>query len=373
MKTILVLNWRDLKHPEAGGAEVHFQEIFRRLVRKDYRVILLTTRFRGCTDQDTQDGITVLRWGATYFFNWQAPFLIRRALKRYPIDFIVDDVNKLPFFSPCFFRKIPCAAFFHHLFGRTIFELAWYPMALYILLFEKLCSLGYRSTPICTVSQSTVDDLVNHGFNRGQITVIENSVDTDLYTPGPADIRKPDLLFYAGRLKRYKNVDIIMDAMKILDDWHHSVHLAIAGTGDDESTLSTHAAKLGLTDRVTFLGYIDEMKKIEWYRSATIFVMPSLKEGWGITCIEASACGCAVIANDAPGLCDSVRDKVTGFLYKNNDAHSLADCINQLIADPARRQSMEKAGREWAMQFSWDNSAERMEQWLLAIAQKKRS
>ena len=96
---ILVLNWRDMKHPEAGGAEVHFQELFRRLVKKGHSVTLLTTRFRGAAREDVQDGIRVCRWGHTYTFNWEAPLLIARLLRKQRFDCIVDDVNKIPFFT----------------------------------------------------------------------------------------------------------------------------------------------------------------------------------------------------------------------------------------------------------------------------------
>jgi len=370
---ILILNWRDTKHPQAGGAEVHYHEIFRRLVKKGHRVILLATRFAGCTDEVDRDGITVLRWGGAWLFNWEAPGLVRRAMKRFPIDIVIDDVNKIPFFTPRYMPKIPCGAFFHHLFGKTIYELAPLPMALYVLMLERMSAWGYRNTPVCTVSKSTVDDLVTHGFDAQRITVIENSVDTDLYTPDPSVPKEPDMLLYTGRLKRYKNVGIIMDAMKMLDAEDKRVRLVIAGSGDDEPALRAQARKLGLSERVIFTGYIDEQKKIDLYRRAAIFINPSFKEGWGITCIEAGACGTAVIANNAPGLRDSVVHGKTGLLYGENEALLLAECITQLFEHPSMRASMETAGREWALNFSWDKSAERMEEWLQAILSAKRS
>jgi glycosyltransferase involved in cell wall biosynthesis len=97
---------------------------------------------------------------------------------------------------------------------------------------------------------------------------------------------------------------------------------------------------------------------------ATLFVNPSHKEGWGITNIEANACGTAVVANDAPGLRDSVLHGKTGLIYKSNDRDDLSRCIDDLLKDPARRESLEREGREWALSFSWDSSAAKVEEWL---------
>jgi len=361
---ILVLNWRDLKHPQAGGAEVHFQEIFRRFVKRGHSVILLTTKFHGCKAQDDQDGIIIYRWGHTYLFNWEAPFLIRRVFWKHRIDCIVDDVNKLPFFSPKWFPKKQCGVIFHHLFGDTIFGLTSYPFARYVLFMERLNAWGYKGTAVCTVSRSTAAELVEMGFAKDSIRIIENSVDTEKYAPDPAVKKEPGLLLYAGRLKKYKNVAIVLDAVRKLSDNGSNVRLAIAGAGDDENNLRARARMLCIENRVQFLGFVSEEAKINLYRNASVFVNPSRKEGWGITNIEAGACGTAVVANDVPGLRDSVRHGETGLLYKENDCSDLVACIGAVLGDALLRAKFEAGGRSWARGFSWDESAKKMEQWL---------
>jgi glycosyltransferase involved in cell wall biosynthesis len=362
---ILVLNWRDMKHPQAGGAEVHFQEIFKRFVKKGHAVVLLTTRYPGSEKQDMQDGITIYRWGHTYLFNWEAPLLVAKICRTHAIDCIIDDVNKLPFFSPTWFPNKHCGVIFHHLFGRTVFGLTPYPLAQYVLFMERLSAWGYRNTPCCTVSQSTAAELVGRGFNRDSIRIIENSVDTETYAPDSAVKKEPDFLLYAGRLKKYKNVAIMLDAVKQLSDNGKQVRFAVAGTGDDENNLRARARQLGIEDRVDFLGFVDEATKLNLYRKASIFVNPSHKEGWGITNIEAGACGTAVVANDVPGLRDSVRHGETGLLYKENDCGDLVRCISVVLDDAVLRASFETRGRRWALRFSWDESAKKMEQWLI--------
>ncbi len=368
---ILVLNWRDIKHPDAGGAEVHFTELFKRLVKKGHTVTLLTTRFKHSQPEDNQDGIEVLRWGHTYTFNWEAPFLIRKLLKKRIYDCIIDDVNKLPFFTPLWFPHQKSGAFFHHLFGKTVFGLAAFPMAAFVYLMEKIYPVAYRKVPCCTVSKSTASELIKLGFPEKKLSIIENSVDTNYYFPEPSVKREKDLLLYTGRLKRYKRVDIIFDAMSVLDRSGLKVRLVIAGSGDDLNRLQTRAKELGLEKRIEFAGFVSEEKKIELFRKAALFVNTSEKEGWGITNVEAAACETPVVANNAPGLRDSVLDGQTGLLYKENDEYSLAECIEKLLKDNDMRNRFGTQGRQWALKFSWDSSAEKVEQWLLGIEQGK--
>ncbi|MBD3393760.1 MAG: glycosyltransferase [Chitinivibrionales bacterium] len=369
---ILVLNWRDMKHPEAGGAEVHFQQLFRRLAARGHRITLLTTRFPGSTREDRQDGIRVLRWGHTYTFNWEAPWFVRTLARRERFDCIVDDVNKIPFFTPRWFPRLPVCAFFHHLFGATIFDLAAYPLARYVLFFENLSAWGYRNVSCCAVSPSTVEDMVAHGFDRTHIRIIENSVDADRYVP-PADrsVKRSDMLVFMGRIKRYKNLEIVLDALRVLADRGRQLQLVVAGTGDHEDHLKERTAALGLEQLVRFAGFVDDDEKTSLLQQATLFVNPSHKEGWGIANIEANACGTAVVANNAPGLRDSVRHGQTGLLYRENDKDNLITCITDLLDNPDKRRRLEAQGREWAVSLSWDSSAAKVEQWLTEVSRKE--
>ncbi len=363
---ILVLNWRDLRHPEGGGAEVHFFEIFKRLAAKGHEIVLLTTRTANMSKTDEYDGIKILRWGSTYFFNWEAPGLIKRVLKEFKADVVIDDVNKIPFFTPSRIGKNgpATAVFFHHLFGKTIFELTIFPLAHYVLRLEKLSGMLYRHTQCCTVSPSTKAELIKIGFREQNITIIENSVDTDVYFPDPEVERENDLLLFTGRLKSYKNVGLLLEAMRILADRGRRLRLAIVGCGDDEQALRRKVTQLKLYNDVEFLGFVSEATKVDLYRRAFLFVNPSKKEGWGITNIEANACGAVVVANDAPGIRDAVRHEETGLLYRENDLGDLIACMERAIDNRELRQKLTAGGLRWARTFSWDSSAEKMEKWL---------
>jgi len=368
---ILVLNWRDMEHPEAGGAEVHFSEIFSRLADKGHSVTLLTTRFKGCRSRTVHRGIEVLRRGSNYLFNWEAPIIVKKLLKTKKYDCIIDDVNKLPFYSNIWFKSTPNGVFYHHLFGKTVFGLTNPPMALYVYLMEKMSTRIYAKTPCCAVSTSTAEELVRQGVDKRVLTVIENGIDIERYCPDRFVARDDGLLLFVGRLKKYKRVDAILEAMSAIEKSGRKLRLAVVGTGDDLPRLKKRAGELGLSGRVDFAGFIDEDKKIELLRKAALFVNPSEKEGWGITNIEASACGTPIVANDAPGLRDSVVDGETGLLYDNNDVQSLTSSIQKLLDDEKLRERFAVCGRAWAEKFSWDASARRVEEWLWTIAREK--
>jgi len=368
---ILVLNWRDMEHPEAGGAEVHFFEIFSRLANKGHNITLLAARFKGCEPRTVYRGIEVLRRGSNSLFNWEAPFIIKKLLKTKKYDCIVDDVNKLPFYSNIWFRSIPNGVFYHHLFGKTVFGLTNPPAALYVYLMEKLSTRIYGKTPCCAVSTSTAEELVRQGIDKRKLTVVENGIDINRYRPDNSVVRDDDLLVFVGRLKKYKRVDAILDAMSIIEKKGRKLRLAVIGTGDDLPRLKRHARMLGIIGRVDFVGFVDEDRKIELLRKAAIFVNPSEKEGWGITNIEASACGAPIVANDAPGLRDSVVDGETGLLYDNNDVQSLSSSIQKLLDDDDLRKRFAVCGRSWAEKFSWDASAQRIEEWIEKIVSER--
>ena len=98
--------------------------------------------------------------------------------------------------------------------------------------------------------------------------------------------------------------------------------------------------------------------------NAHVAVCPSPKEGWGLTVIEANACGTAVVASRSPGLVDSVRDGETGLLVPHGDPNALAAGMLRVLQDEALRARLERRGLEWAATFTWDRCAEEAHTWL---------
>jgi glycosyltransferase involved in cell wall biosynthesis len=155
-----------------------------------------------------------------------------------------------------------------------------------------------------------------------------------------------------------------MRAVALLESEGLSVTLRVAGSGDDRPRLDRIALNLGISDRVHFLGFVDEVRKLELFRTSWLHALTSPNEGWGISIMEASACGTPSIASDAPGLRESVVDGETGLLVPHGDVRALADSIASLLNDERRRESMGRQARSFAEGFSWDESADRVEAFL---------
>jgi glycosyltransferase involved in cell wall biosynthesis len=354
---ILVVNWRDRTHPEAGGAEVHLHEIFGRLAARGHEVHLLASGYRGAAAEASLDGIAVHRAGGQYAFAFEARRAFVRLARRVRPEVVVEDVNKLPLYLPGLFRG-PFVLLVPHLFGTTAFrEVAW-PVAAVVWAAERPMPLAYRGVPVHAISDSTRDDLVRRGFARGAIRVIYPGVDAGRYAPDPAVARAPRPTFlYVGRLKRYKAVDTAIVALaQLRRAGAPEAELWIAGDGSDRGRLERVAARDGAG--VTFLGYVSEERKLALYRQAWAVVFPSPKEGWGITNVEAAACGTPAVASDSPGLRESVRHGETGLLVPHGDPGALAEALGALAREPARRERLGRGARAFAVTLSWDRAAD---------------
>ena len=362
---ILVLNWLDPDNPQAGGAEVHFHEIFRRLVARGHSVTLLCSGWPGCERRTALDGIEVHRVGGRYTLSLVAPVYFRRRLRSERFDVIVEDLNKVPFFSPFWGVGAPVALIVHHLFGTAAFREASLPVATATWLLELPVGRVFRSVPTAAVSCSTAEDLARRGIPRRGIEIIPNGVDLEVLSPLADGERfsEPTLL-YLGRLKRYKRVDLLLQAVSRLVQRGTSCRFLIAGRGDDQPRLAALRESLGLTEHVEFLGFVAEAEKRDLLRRSWIHVLTSIKEGWGISNLEAAACGTPTIASDVPGLRDSVVDGQTGFLVPHGDVETLSRRIEELLQDEEERTRLGRGARNFAEGFGWDVSARAMEHFL---------
>ena len=361
---ILVLNWLDPLNPQSGGAEVHLREIFRRLVERGHSVTLLCSAWAESPPLAEIDGIEVHRIAGRYTLSLAVPSYFRRRLKRRRFDLVVEDLNKVPFFSPLW-ANAPVALIVHHLFGTTAFREASPPLALATWMLELPVPRIYRHVPTTVVSKSTREDLVRRGMEKHRIEVIPNGVDFKKLTPIPSGDRFPEpTLLYVGRLKQYKRIDLILRALAVLSHRGIKCKLVITGRGSHGLRLKKLSVSLGIGDRVEFLGYVSETDKIELLQKSWIHLLTSPKEGWGIANIEAAACGTPTIASDSPGLRDSVLDGKSGVLVPHGDVEVLAQRIEDLLADEKLRGQMALEARRFAEGFSWDASALSMEQFL---------
>jgi glycosyltransferase involved in cell wall biosynthesis len=356
---ILVINWQDISNPYAGGAEVHLHEIFSRVAQRGHRVTLCCCSFPGASGREIVGGIDVARFGTRRTFNTRVPFAYRSLIRERPYDVVIEDLNKLPFFTPLYVRS-PLAGIAHHLFDRSIFLEAGPFTASYVFGMEKLALALYRTrVPFMVVSKSTEDEFIRSGFARERLAIVPNSVDHARLTPGDGHKSPTPLLGYFGRLKRYKSIDQFLKALPSVLTRHPELQAVIAGEGDDRERLERLSEELGLANTVQFTGRLTEIEKVELLRRLWFTVATSAKEGWGLTVLEANACGTPAIASDVPGLRDAVQDNVTGLLTPFGDIPALSSRILMLLENAALRSRLASQAVTWSQTFSWDASAEK--------------
>jgi glycosyltransferase involved in cell wall biosynthesis len=356
---LLAVNFRDPAHPEAGGAELHLEEILLEAARRGWRVTWLACGFPGGAPEAEHRGLRVVRRGDWWNFNLVVPGVLRREFADPAPDLVVEDINKAPCFTPAFTRA-PVAAIVPHLFGATAFLEASAPVAAYVVLLESLIPWAYRRSRFLAISESTRDDLVRRGIAPGRIAVVHCGMDHATYRHDPtvAKSAAPTIVFL-GRLRRYKGVDWAMRVLPRVRERVPGARLVVVGDGPFRPVLERAAARLGVSGAVEFRGFLPAAEKVRALQQAWALVQPSPKEGWGLTVVEAGACGTAVVAADSPGLRDSVRRDETGLLVPYGDDARLADALARVLGDAALRARLEAAGRAWAARFTWPDCARR--------------
>jgi glycosyltransferase involved in cell wall biosynthesis len=298
----------------------------------------------------------VHRVGTRYTFPFLARRYFRAELASRSFDVLVEDINKVPVASPRWGVR-HTVALVPHLFGSTVFQEAPLPLAAAVWLAERPLPHVYRGVPFQAISESTADDLVARGIPRDLVRVIYPGIDTVHFTPAPGTRAAMPLFTYLGRLKRYKGVDLVLRAFARLAQAHPTARLEIAGTGDHRPALERLAASLDLGERVRFLGFVSESEKLALLRRAWGLCFASPKEGWGITNLEAAACGTPVVASRSPGLRESVRDGETGYLVPHGDVPALAEAMRRLADSPTLVEALGARGREFAATFTWERAA----------------
>ncbi|MEV6345388.1 glycosyltransferase family 4 protein [Actinoplanes sp. NPDC051851] len=356
MPHILFLNWRDTRNPEGGGSEVYTERIAAELVTHGHRVTLLCAAHpSGPAAQVLPSGVHVLRRGGrhTVYLRAALAYLVG-AVRLGPLaparrgrpDLIVDVCNGVPFLSPLYAR-CPTVVVVHHVhreqwpvvLGGRRGRIGWW-------LESRLAPRVYRRCRYVTVSTATRDELASLGVPPSRVLLIHNGL-TD---PDPEPVaRSPyPCLVVLGRLVPHKRVEYALHALAELP----LARLVVAGRGWWEPQLRRRAAELGVTGRTAFAGHVSEAEKHRLLAAGWVVLVPSLKEGWGLTILEAGARGTPAVAfRSAGGVRDAILDGRTGLL-----ADDLADFVAKtrlLLTDATARDRMGAGARAYASGFTW--------------------
>lgn len=362
---IVVLNERDPEHPRAGGAEIHVDRLFSRLAARGHAVRWIASSFRGGAKATTIRGMAIERLGRLPAYYARVPFRVRRVSARSgrrPI--LVECLNKIPFYSPLYAR-VPILALCHHLFGQTAFDQVAWPIAAGVVAAERGLPRAYRDVPFLAISESTAADLTERGIARDHVRVSTPGIDRPRFDVDP-DAARSARLTYFGRLEPYKHVDLMLEAAARLVDRQPDLEVVVIGEGSARRDLERTATRLGLDGRIRFTGFVDDDERDALVAGSRVCAFPSAKEGWGLTVIEANALGTPVVARDAPGLRDSVREGETGWLVPSHaEREREIDAWVRALAPPLARAHDEEGFRQRCLDgargHDWDRAADETE------------
>ena len=353
------MNWRDIGDPLGGGAELHLHEILKGAVAARWQVDMVTAGYAGAPARETVDGIDIHRRGHWSVANFVLPGLVKSLLRSRRYDLLVEDINKIPFYTPLYNRGVPVLAVVPHLFGTTVYREANPLLATYVYAAESLIPRVYRDVDFEVISPSTKEDLVARGMDPARIHTVYCGLDHARFTLAePPSRSETPLVVCWSRLRRYKSNDVAIRAFAQIRRELPAARLLIMGRGPDESRLRRLTERLDLTASVEFAGFLPRQELVANLHKAHVFLNPSPKEGWGLTVVEANQCGLPVVASDRPGLRDSVRHGETGALVPYGDHAAFAREAMVLLKDPEVWQSRSEAARRWAAGFSWPRCVE---------------
>ena len=351
---ILVFNWRDSKHLWGGGAEKYIHEIMSGLVKSGSKVTLFCGNDGKNPRNEVIDGVQVIRRGGFYtVYVWAFLYYVLRL--RHFVDIIIDCENGIPFMVPLYSRK-QTYLIIHHVHQEVFRKHLHFPLTHIALFIEaKLMPMLYQQKKIITVSQSSKVEIMKLGFHSEEnIHVIEPGIDADLFEP--AEKTKYPSMVYIGRLKDYKNLDTgLVSFSKVLKRFP-TAKFFIAGRGEASDSLKALAKELRIETSVEFIGKVTESEKSHLFAKSWVALQPSMIEGWGITVIEANACGTPVIASNVNGLRDSIQDGKTGILFTPKKSDELTKHIEEMFSNNTLRRQLSKEAVEWSKSFVWSKA-----------------
>ena len=347
---LVVLNWRDVWHPEGGGSELYMRQVCERLVTQDIDVTIMTARYPGSAREEIRGGVRyVRRGGHLTVYLWAALMLLTGRLGR--VDRVLEVQNGMPFLATWFTRS-PVVVLVHHVHreqwpvvGPVLAKVGW-------LLESKVAVRANRHNQYVAVSAVTRGELVDLGVDPRRIRIAFNGM-----PPLPKfqrlDASPRPSLAVLSRLVPHKQIEHAIEVLPGLVEEFPGITLDVIGSGWWSEHLVDLTRELGLEDRVRFHGHVSDSRKFELLSQAWVHVLPSLKEGWGLSIIEAAAVGVPSVAYwSAGGVQESILDGVTGYLA--DDQVDLARVVSGLLADDESRLGLGEKAAARAEQFTWD-------------------
>lgn len=363
--------------PSVGGSEMYAYEIANALARRGHSVDVYTQAAEKEMTLPLENGVTVERVCKARRYLVTFETLNYSAHARWSIDFGGYDVvhgTLMPASTITLLRGVEDTPVVLTSHGTSVDETLshepevptdylkryfFHPMN---VVMDALAGRG--ADRIIGISSGTCERLTStYGFDESKVTHVPHGVDTGRFYPTPerhSAVSEDCLtLLFVGRLVSRKGLDLAIDALAALD--RENVEFLIAGTGSHEDRLRSQAAEHGVADLVEFLGYVPDDDLPTLYSSADVFVSPSVYEGFGLTFLEAMACGTPIIGTAVGGIPDVVENGQTGYVVER-EPRVVADRIDRLADDSTLLEFMSQNVLETVQSMTWDHVASQVEE-----------
>ena len=359
-KQFVFLSWKDIKHPQAGGAEIVHQELSTRLVKNGHTVIHLVPGYPDCPAEEAIDGIRIIRIGHSVLNFYQLPFYYHKYL-RTTTDYLLDVFCCFGSFAALFGSRVKTFLFIHHIQGRIWFLQTTppfvFPLNYVGWLLEKiqlwLLALFFKGE-IITISNSTKNEIESYGF-RQKINLISEGVHLKPLKSLPAQESKyPNFtVLFVGRLNKMKQPLEAVKAFSIFNKECPDSQMLVAGYGSEMTEIKEFIKANKLEESITMLGRVDDKTKLELLQKSHVLLVTSIKEGWGLVVTEANSTGTPCLTYNAPGLRDSNQE---GLVTTNNSPEQLAVLISKIHNSPTMYAEIREKSFEHAKGITFDQS-----------------
>ncbi|SRR5260221_10798249 len=353
---IIIFNWRDPRNPKSGGAEIMTLEHAQAWVEAGYRVTWFAQDFTHAKHSEIFKGIEIIRKGNSVSVLIFALFFYLFVGRKF--DIVIDQIHGFPFFTPLYVRRAKIIAMIHEVAGEIWDYMYPSPVNFLGRLFEKIMLVPYKNIPFITVSESTKKELYIFGIKK--VFVIQNGLRFDTPVKKVAKMKHPTFIF-VSRLVKMKGIEEVLKTFAYILKEYSDAHLLILGGGEENyiNKLKQFAKDFSLGKHVHFYGRVDEAKKYELLRQSHILLHASVKEGWGLVVIEAASQGTPAVVYDVPGLRDSVKNKITGIIVKENTPRDMAEAAILLYKNKKQYQNLQKNCVQWANSLTWESAVKK--------------
>jgi glycosyltransferase involved in cell wall biosynthesis len=353
--TILILNWRDIKNPSGGGAEILTHEMAKRWVQQKHTVLQISSSFENAKADEIIDGVRYIRkglwWNVHFYAFFYYLFIFRKST-----DVIIDEVHWFPFFSYLYAPK-KTVLLVCEVANKLFFNIFPYPIALFWRIIEKIYLIIYKKVPAMAISKSTYDDLVNEGHTRKNLIVLPMGLTI------PSKIKhfpkeKIPTIISISRLNKQKGIFDIIESFSLVKKKMPEAKLWLVGSSDKMSIASVkkEILRYNLSKNVKMFGFVSQEKKFELLSRAHLLVSASIQEGWGLTVPEAGLTRTPSVVYNIQGFRDIIENEKDGLLVeKNPDA--LAKGILSVLKNKEIYERMQIASERKAKSFSWETSS----------------